>query len=192
MHHIQQLMLNFFYPTVALMEEVVLVNEFDEEIGKMEKMEAHLNPNLHRAFSIFLFNKKHEMLLQQRAHSKYHSGGLWTNACCSHPRPGEAVAHAASRRLKEELGIETTLDFAFHFTYKAAFENGLHEYEYDHVYMGVYEGGIEANPAEVASYCFKSLPEIARDLSLQPHLYTEWFKIALPKIEAYLEQNKLP
>ena len=180
-------MLNFFcLIAIQLMEEVILVNEFDEVTGTMEKLEAHRKPILHRAFSVFLFNDQHKMLLQQRAHTKYHSGGLWTNACCSHPRPGEATLTAASRRIKEELGIDTRIDFAFHFIYQAGFENGLHEYEFDHVFIGNFNGRLKPNPSEVAAYCYKSVQEIKNDLLIKPHLYTEWFKIALPKLEAYL------
>jgi isopentenyl-diphosphate delta-isomerase len=173
------------------MEEVVLVNELDESTGTMEKMEAHRKPILHRAFSVFLFNNQQKMLLQQRAHAKYHSGGLWTNACCSHPRPGEDTFAAATRRIKEELGIDTNIDFAFHFIYQAAFENGLHEYEFDHVFTGTYNGKLQPNPSEVAAYCYKSIEEIKDDLLVKPQLYTEWFKIALPKLEEYLSANKI-
>src|SRR5690348_5807899 len=120
------------------MEQVVLVNEEDQEVGTMEKMEAHRRGVLHRAFSVFIFNKQGEMLLQQRAQEKYHSGGLWTNACCSHPRPGEEVSEGAGRRLVEELGFETELQPVFNFVYKANFENGLIEHEFDHVYFGTY------------------------------------------------------
>lgn len=114
------------------MEKVILVNEQDEVLGVMEKMEAHEKALLHRAFSVFIFNDKHELLLQQRAFSKYHSGGLWTNTCCSHPRPGESTEAAAIRRLKEEMGFTANLEKAFSFTYKAHFENGLTEHEFDH------------------------------------------------------------
>src|SRR4249919_2599143 len=114
-------------------QEVILVNEQNEAIGTMEKMEAHRKALLHRAFSVFIFNSKGEMLLQQRALNKYHSGGLWTNACCSHPRPGELIEDAATRRLKEELGFETPLKKIFQFTYQASFDNGLTEHEFDHV-----------------------------------------------------------
>ena len=109
----------------------------------MEKMEAHKKGLLHRAFSVFIFNGKGEMLLQQRALNKYHSGGLWTNACCSHPMPGEKTEDAADRRLKEELGFETPLEKIFDFVYKAEFDNGLTEYEFDHVFAGEYEGEIK-------------------------------------------------
>lgn len=172
------------------MDEVVLVNIHDQPTGTMEKMAAHHAPNLHRAFSVFLFNRDRKMLLQQRAHSKYHSGGLWTNTCCSHPKPGEETVAAAKRRLEEELGVKADLNFAFDFIYQVAFENGLYEYEYDHVFIGSYHGDVHPNPEEVSAYCYKSLEEIKADLATQPQLYTEWFKIALPKLEAYLAKQQ--
>lgn len=166
---------------------VVLVNEQDEAIGTMEKMEAHRQPHLHRAFSIFIFNKNGEMLLQRRALTKYHSPGLWTNACCSHPYPDEAVADAAARRLMEELGFETPLHKAFHFTYQATFDNGLFEHEFDHVFVGEYFGQVlQPNPIEVMDYCFKHIAQIKDDLLQAPAAYTPWFKIALPHLEAFL------
>ena len=124
------------------MEEVVLVDEQDKPVGVMEKMQAHREGKLHRAFSVFIFNDKGEMLLQQRAFNKYHSAGLWTNACCSHPKPNETTETAAARRLNEELGFKTSLEKLFDFTYKASFENGLTEYEFDHVFSGIYNGEI--------------------------------------------------
>lgn len=171
------------------MPDVVLVNQYDEPLGVMEKMEAHRSPHLHRAFSIFLFNSQHEMLLQRRALSKYHSGGLWTNACCSHPYPGEQVEKAAHRRLYEELGIETRLEKAFHFTYQAEFENGLFEHEFDHVFLGSFDGSLHPDPAEVADYCYKSIEAIKNDLEIVPSAYTPWFKIALPYLEEYLKEK---
>jgi isopentenyl-diphosphate delta-isomerase len=171
------------------MTEVVLVNQYDEPVGTMEKMEAHREPHLHRAFSIFLFNHQNEMLLQRRALSKYHSGGLWTNACCSHPYPNEPVEEAADRRLFEELGINTPLEKAFDFIYQAEFDNGLFEHEFDHVFLGEFEGELNPNPAEVADYCYKSMEEIKRDLEISPAAFTPWFKIALPYLEAYLEKK---
>ena len=135
-----------------MLEEVVLVNEKDEAIGTMEKMAAHEKALLHRAFSVFVFNKNGDLLMQQRAHSKYHSGGLWTNTCCSHPRPSEHVADAANRRLQEEMGFTTSLTKAFDFTYKAVFDNGLTEHEYDHVFTGIFDGPVYFNPNEVAAY----------------------------------------
>lgn len=168
------------------MSQVILVNEADEAIGVMDKMEAHEKAVLHRAFSIFIFNSKGEMLLQQRAYDKYHSAGLWTNACCSHPQPEEEVGDAARRRLVEEMGFETDLKKVFSFQYKTAFDNGLTEHEIDHVFVGQYEGAIKADPAEVADYVYKSIQEIKQSIAAEPHLYTSWFKIAFPRLESYL------
>jgi len=167
------------------MEKVILVNERDEETGTIEKMEAHRKGILHRAFSIFIFNNKKEMLLQQRAMHKYHSGGLWTNACCSHPRPGELTEAAAIRRLKEELGFETGLEKIFGFTYKATFENGLIENEFDHVFSGIYNGEIYFNKNEVQDVCFRSMQEIESDLQTYPNKFTAWFLIAFPMIKKW-------
>jgi isopentenyl-diphosphate delta-isomerase len=171
------------------MQQVILVNEQDEAIGIMEKMEAHEKALLHRAFSVFLFNKNGQMLLQQRAIHKYHSPGLWTNACCSHPNPGETVQDAAIRRLYEELGFSAPVKKAFHFTYKAAFDNGLTEHEYDHVFVGIYEGPVHPNEEEVQDISYKSMDEIAVDLETDPHKYTEWFKIAFPLLSKWLLSN---
>ncbi|MEP6465912.1 MAG: isopentenyl-diphosphate Delta-isomerase [Parafilimonas sp.] len=171
------------------MEEVILVNERDEEIGILEKMEAHRKGILHRAFSVFIFNNKKEMLLQQRAINKYHSGGLWTNACCSHPKPGEATETAARRRLKEELGFETLLKEIFHFTYNASFENGLTEHEFDHVFTGVYNGEINFNKHEVKDICFRLMEEIESDLQTHPNKFTAWFLIAFPLIKKWQLQS---
>ena len=170
-------------------EEVILVNENDEQIGVMEKMEAHQKGLLHRAFSIFIFNEKGEMLLQQRAASKYHSGGKWSNACCSHPRPGEELQAAAERRLREELGFDTTLKKIFEFSYKIEFENGLTENEIDHVFAGQYGGIINLNQDEVQDYRFKSLPEIKHSLQIKPATYSKWFSLAFPKIENWWKDN---
>lgn len=168
------------------MQEVILVNGQDEPTGVMEKMEAHQKGLLHRAFSIFIFNSRGEMLLQQRASSKYHSPDLWTNACCSHPQPGESTAEAALRRLKEELGFETRLSEIFSFTYRAVFENGLTEHEFDHVLVGTYNDQVFPNADEVKDYCFMKPEKIKESLASHPHKYTEWFKIAFPKLEEYL------
>jgi isopentenyl-diphosphate Delta-isomerase len=176
---------------MLLLEEVVLVNERDEPIGTMEKMAAHEQALLHRAFSIFIFNQQGDMLLQQRALSKYHSGGLYTNACCSHPRPNELVTDAAQRRLFEEMGFVTPLQKAFTFTYKAAFDNGLTEYEFDHVFVGQYEGTILPDPLEVATYCYKNVSLIEEEIATTPNKYTAWFLIAFPKVKAYLHQQNL-
>ena len=173
------------------MEQVILVNEKDEQTGIMEKMEAHLTGTLHRAFSVFIFNNNGEMLLQQRAAAKYHNGELWTNACCSHPAPGEATLAAASRRLKEEMGFTTQLEKAFDFTYKASFENGLTEHEFDHVFVGTYRGEIKINKTEVKDYCFKTINELESSLKTHPQKFTAWFKIAFPKIKAFISARNL-
>lgn len=172
------------------MQEVILVNELDEETGTMEKMEAHEKALLHRAFSVFLFDQEGNMLLQQRATSKYHSPSLWTNACCSHPMPGELTKQAALRRLQQELGFTTTITKAFHFTYKAAFDNGLTEHEFDHVFVGRYEGEMKLNADEVSATCYKSMAEIKQEIKNSAHLYTEWFKIAFPLLEEWLQHQK--
>jgi isopentenyl-diphosphate Delta-isomerase len=169
-----------------IMTAVILVDEQDNELGLMEKMEAHEKALLHRAFSVFIFNAVGEMLLQQRAKAKYHSGGLWTNACCSHPLPGEAVGYAAQRRLMEEMGFATQLNKVFDFVYKADFDNGLTEHEFDHVFTGQYDGAIAPDAAEVQDYCYKPMDAIRADIMSHPHHFTEWFKIAFPKLEEYL------
>jgi len=165
------------------------VDEHDNALGFMDKMEAHQKGLIHRAFSIFIFNSRGEMLLQQRALNKYHSAGLWSNSCCSHPYPGEEVEAAATRRLKEELGFETPLEKIFHFTYQVSFENGLVENEFDHVFVGRYDGSIKMNAQEVNDYVFKSIEQIRQELKDEPGNYTEWFKISIPKIEAWWRKN---
>jgi isopentenyl-diphosphate delta-isomerase len=172
------------------MEQVILVNETDKEIGTMEKMLAHKNALLHRALSVFIFNEKGEMLLQQRANKKYHSGGLWTNACCSHPRPGENIEAAAKRRLNEELGFETPLTKVFDFVYRASFDNGLTEHEFDHVFAGKYDGVVHPNINEVQDYCYKSMDEIDGQLQEHPHTYTAWFSLAFPRIRDWMKEKQ--
>jgi isopentenyl-diphosphate Delta-isomerase len=162
--------------------EVILVNEKDEVLGKEEKIKAHQEGLLHRAFSVFIFNKKGEMLLQQRALHKYHSGGLWTNACCSHPLPNELTIDAALRRLQEEMGFATPITKEFDFIYKVGFDNGLTEHELDHVYTGIYEGIINYNEQEVMAYRYINVHELEVLIQSHPSHYTEWFKIAFPKI----------
>ena len=162
---------------------VVLVDELDNEIGTMEKMAAHLSPNLHRAFSVFIFNADGAMLLQQRADDKYHSSGLWTNACCSHPAPGEDARQSAMKRLQEEMGFTVNIQEAFSFIYQANLTNGLVEYEYDHVFVGTYNGPIAPEPAEVQDFCYKTIEDIEQDIVNDPDAYTEWFKIALPLVK---------
>lgn len=161
---------------------VILVNEKDEWIGTCEKMEAHKSGQLHRAFSIFIFNPKGEMLVHKRALNKYHSGGLWTNACCSHPMPGESTLQAAHRRLQEELGFDCPLQNLCTLRYKSSVGNDLIENEYDHIYKGIYDGTIQANEEEVMAYEFVAMEELKNRINKAPQEFTEWFKLAIPKI----------
>lgn len=170
--------------------EVILVNEADEAIGTMEKMEAHRRGVLHRAFSVFVFDRQGNMLLQQRSAEKYHGALLWSNTCCSHPYPGEEVEAAAARRLGEEMGFATPLEKIFTFTYRADVENNLVEHEFDHVFTGVYEGVIELNPSEVAAYLYLPMEVISRRLEEEPAAFTSWFRIAFPLVEKWWEQHK--
>lgn len=170
-------------------QEVILVTEKDEAIGTMEKMEAHQKGVLHRAFSVFIFDKKGRMLLQQRAGGKYHGAYLWTNACCSHPMWNEPVEAAAQRRLREELGFQTPLKKIFAFMYKATVENDLVEHEYDHVFAGEYEGAVRLNPDEVCNYVYEDLVSIKNQLQAEPERFTSWFRIAFPQIEAWWQEN---
>lgn len=170
--------------------DVILVDEQDNAIGTMGKMEVHEKAVLHRAFSIFIFNDKGEMLLQKRADNKYHSAGLWTNTCCSHPRPGEDTQTAALKRLQEEMGFTTALSKAFSFIYKAPFDNGLTEHEFDHVFTGIYNGLVYPNPQEVSDYCYQPVDTIKDNIKMQPAHFTEWFKIALPRLEQYLKAQQ--
>jgi isopentenyl-diphosphate delta-isomerase len=158
-------------------EEVILVNERDEALGLMEKMEAHEKGLLHRAFSVFVFNDKNQLLLQQRALGKYHSGGLWTNTCCSHPRSGETVAQAAHRRLKEEMGFDCELTKLTDFIYRAVLDKGLVEHEFDHVFVGKWEGEPHLNADEVASFRWMDVDAVEQDMAANPNQYTAWFKI---------------
>lgn len=175
-------------------EEVILVDESDTPLGRIEKMEAHRQALLHRAFSVFIFNSKGEMLLQQRASGKYHSAGLWTNACCSHPRPGEDTGEAAIRRLREELGFTTPLVKLFDFTYRSEYDNGLTEFEFDHVYVGTYDQDIYPDKQEVSDYGYWSLVGIRDGLRSTPEKFTSWFHLAFPLVMARhpLPGNALP
>nr|WP_294941747.1 isopentenyl-diphosphate Delta-isomerase [uncultured Mucilaginibacter sp.] len=163
-------------------ESVVIVNTCGQAIGTMDKMAAHRCGVLHRAFSVFIFNSKGQLLLQQRALHKYHSGGLWTNTCCSHPRPGEKTLSAANRRLHEEMGMNCRLTELFQFSYRHEFENGLIENEYDHVFIGKSDQLPQPNPDEVASFKYLDAELLIFELAEQPHLYTPWFKICLEQV----------
>jgi len=164
------------------MEElVVLVDEKDNQVGLMPKMEAHEKAVLHRAFSVFIFNNEGKLMLQQRAADKYHSPLLWTNTCCSHQREGETNLEAGKRRLEEEMGFTTDLKEVFWFVYKAPFENGLTEHELDHVMVGYYDEAPKINKEEVASYKWMSLVDVKKSIEKNPKEYTEWFKIIFDK-----------
>jgi isopentenyl-diphosphate delta-isomerase len=161
------------------MTEVILVDANDNAIGTMEKMEAHEKGLLHRAFSVLIFNSNGELLIQKRASTKYHSGGLWTNTCCSHPTPQESIEQAAKRRLKEEMGIEAEPAFTYKFIYKTDLDKNLIEYEVDHVLTAQFDGEPKVNENEVEDWKYVSLKELQRDAQNNPHLYTEWFKLIL-------------
>jgi isopentenyl-diphosphate delta-isomerase len=167
-------------------EYVILVDEQDNQVGLMEKMEAHEKGLLHRAFSVFIFNSKGEFLLQRRAISKYHSGGLWTNSCCSHPRDGESFLEAGKRRLQEEMGFVCELEKQFDFIYKSILDNELTEHELDHVMFGTYEGEINFNKDEVMDYKYVDLESLVSDMNTNPQNYTEWFKICFEEVKARL------
>ena len=161
------------------MEQVILVDEHDVEMGTMEKMQAHREGVLHRAFSVLLFNTHGEMLIQKRANSKYHSAGLWTNTCCSHPHPGEDVRSAARRRLKEEMGIDLQPEFAYTFIYKAQLNEDLIEHELDHVFTGTFDGIPHPNSTEIESWKFMDIQTLKDDVLSHPENYTPWFKLIL-------------
>jgi isopentenyl-diphosphate delta-isomerase len=171
------------------MEYVVLVDEQDNEVGLMEKMEAHEKGLLHRAFSVFTFNDKGELLLQRRALSKYHSGGLWSNTCCSHPRSGETAIDAAHRRLEEEMGFDCELTKVFDFIYKKELDHGLTEHELDHVFIGTFNGVANINPDEVDEVKSIPLDELSTDIVENPDQYTEWFKICLSETLNHLRKS---
>lgn len=170
-------------------ERVILVDENDNQIGLMPKMEAHEKALLHRAFSVFVFNDKNEVMLQQRALDKYHSPGLWTNTCCSHQREGESNLAAGKRRLYEEMGFVTELKETTSFIYKAPFDNGLTEHELDHILVGSYNEDPVINLDEVASWKWMDLEAVKTDVVAQPELYTEWFKIIFNKFYKFLKQE---
>ncbi|HMG89631.1 MAG TPA: isopentenyl-diphosphate Delta-isomerase [Chryseolinea sp.] len=159
------------------MEEIILVDEQDNAIGTMEKMEAHRRGVLHRAFSVVLFNSSGELLLQRRADNKYHSGGLWTNTCCSHPLPDESIHDAARRRLKYEMGIDLKPEFAFKFIYKTPLDKTLIEHELDYVFIGTFDGKPVINKDEVSDWKFMSLSELKNDIRLHAEIYTVWFRL---------------
>ncbi len=174
---------------------LILVDENDKPWGKLEKSLVHQKGLLHRAFSIFIFNSEGELLLQQRADEKYHSGGLWTNSCCSHPRVNEYIVHTINRRLEEEIGMKCHTDFQFSFMYRAEFENGLIENEYDHVYFGISDNIPQPSPLEVKDWKYIDLASLEQDLIQNPEKYTAWlkacFKTVLEHFSNYAIKNNL-
>lgn len=172
-------------------EKVILVDEQNNPIGLMPKLEAHKKALLHRAFSVFIMNRKGEVMLQQRALHKYHSPGLWTNTCCSHQRENETNVEAGKRRLQEEMGFVTELTDVISFIYKAPFDNGLTEHEYDHVLLGYYEENPNINPEEVADWKWELPENIKKDIEQNPQKYTEWFKIIFEKFYDYLFSKEI-
>lgn len=171
--------------------EVILVDEQDNAIGTMDKLKAHEQGLLHRAFSVFIINSKGEMLLHQRAQDKYHSGGLWTNACCSHPMPEETIVDAAKRRLMEEMGIVTEVKPHFSFIYKVELDNNLTEHELDHVLIGIYDGEVKPNEEEVMAYKWASADWVAMDIVYNPNDYTAWFKMLVEKVNKIVKSQAI-
>lgn len=166
--------------------KVILVDQFDNEIGLMEKLEAHRQQQLHRAISVFIINSEGQWLLQQRHEGKYHSPSLWSNSCCSHPMPGEATIAAAARRLHYEMGIETNLRFLFHFIYKFEFENGLTEHEFDHVFLGISDTPPTIHNEEVSVFRYASFDKIDYEVQSHPHQFTPWFKLIYKKVNEHI------
>ncbi|WP_312922709.1 isopentenyl-diphosphate Delta-isomerase [Empedobacter brevis] len=169
-------------------EFVVLVDQDDQKLGLMEKQQAHVAGLLHRAFSVFVFNSKGELMIQQRAATKYHSPTLWTNTCCSHPRDKETYEEAAHRRLQEEMGFDCELEYKFNFIYKAHLENDLTEHELDHVFIGTFDDEPNLNPDEVMAYCWVELDDLKKDMEKNPQNYTAWFKIIFEHYVSYIEE----
>jgi len=170
-----------------IQQNVILVDEHNREVGLMEKMEAHHKGLLHRAFSVFVFNENGELLLQRRAFGKYHSEGLWTNTCCSHPYPGESILEAGKRRLFEEMGFTCELSEVFAFIYKAELENGLIEHELDHVLVGFSEETPHLNLEEVSAFKWMSVDEIKADMKENPLQYTAWFRILIEEHKSKIQ-----
>ncbi len=170
------------------MEHVILVNTEDAQIGTMEKIQAHTTGELHRALSVLVFNSKGEMLLQKRAQGKYHSGGLWTNACCSHPKPNEETADATKRRLKEEMGIDADPVFLYKFIYKTALDNGLTEHEYDHVFTCTSDKPPIIDKTEVEDYKYMDMKSLHEDIVANPQSYTYWFKLIIDQLKSQMKE----
>lgn len=180
---------HYLYTMSGNRDLVITVDENDVPTGAMEKLQVHKDGVLHRAFSIFLLNDNNELLLQQRAEAKYHSGGLWTNTCCSHPMQGEDTGSAAVRRLYEEMGINAPLEHIFSFIYKADVGDGLIEHEFDHVFIGKYNGDLIPDPSEVKAYQYLSLEKVAEWIEQEPGRFTEWMKIIFSRFREYTLQH---
>lgn len=172
----------------ALKDFVVLVDEQDNETGHLEKLEVHKKALLHRAVSVFICNKQGEWLLQRRALNKYHSKGLWSNTCCSHPYPGETITKAAHRRLFEEMGLESELQHVYSFTYFAKLDNDLTEHEYDHIFVGITDTVPVVNSNEVLEWKYESYEKISDDVKNHPEMFTEWFKKIFAEINIYFSE----
>lgn len=166
---------------------VVLVDDLDTSLGTMDKLEAHQKGLLHRAFSVLVFNSQRELLIHRRAMGKYHSGGLWTNTCCSHPMPEEDTMDAAHRRLEEEMGFDCPIVPVFQFQYEAKLDRGLTEKEYDHVFLGIFDGKPRPNTLEVMDFRYVALEDLKEEMNSDPSQFTEWFKIIIDKLEPYLD-----
>ena len=169
-------------PLLKMPNKIILVDKEDNEIGTEFKLKAHKEGKLHRAFSIFIFNSKGELLLQRRALKKYHSGGLWTNSCCSHPNPGEEILFSVHRRLKEEMGFDCDMEEIFSFIYKARLDRGLTENEFDHVFIGKFDGTPEINKKEAEEVKWVSYDFLEKDIKENPEKYTYWFKACYKKV----------
>lgn len=171
------------------MEKIILVDKKDRAVGTGEKLEVHKAGSLHSAFSIFVFNRKGELLLQKRARGKYHSGGLWTNTCCSHPRAGEELKEAVHRRLKQEMGFDCPLNEAFSFIYRVKFANGLYEHELDHVFVGRFDGKPAPDPEEADGWEWVSLKELKKDIRENPEKYTYWLRVSLDRVISHMGKD---
>ena len=176
----------------ATEEQVVLVDERDKEVGLGEKIATHREGKLHRAFSIFIFNSAGELLLQKRTKAKYHTGELWTNTCCSHPRPGERLGDAVHRRLNEEMGFDCELEEIFSFTYRVEFDNELCEHEFDHVFTGRYDGEPAPNPKEVTDWKWNDMVSLKEDIENNPQRYTPWFRICIDRMDSLCRRFASP
>lgn len=173
--------------TVMDRNKVIVVDKYDHPLGEMDKLEAHTTGTLHRAFSVFIFNSDGEMLIHQRAAGKYHGGGLWTNACCSHPQPGEDIMESARARLNDEMGIDCLLHKAFTFIYNSPVENGLTEHEYDHVFIGYTDQIPEPDPLEVQHFYWMQIEPLREFIREHEEMFTVWFRMAFERVVEHIQ-----